>query len=587
MIGDVSSWRAILGAAMLQTLLLLCLPALLVAAKPEYAWTLEANGDVKWHRVTAAGTYLYATDNGVYAADVETGQALWKREDLKKVPDFAIEEVPGAPLLFVADDEGTMVQSTKLYALDIMTGKTIWETDKMQGRMADLFPDYGHNSIVLVATAYTGKARLQVLHVDMSSGKANWSLPLEVKVDLYVSEKGSKFMPRMDLNGHAPPAIVGDSIYLAYAGLHKIDVKSGNLVWGSAFDVTEKTLKSTNASPVVAGGLVYSSAKGVIRAFDDASGQLKWTSADFGAAIPELIHDNGTLYGRMGGVFLEPASRAYQLKKPVGVVALDAAAGSLRWRYEGAKESITNMHLDPKAGVLLVADAKNLIGLSLDASGNKVKESYRLPLEFKFKSSGAKKAAKLAGRFAMGGLAGMAKKDKSDEDQPIALVPRADGSVIVRGKQHLLLFQPQARKTGWGSAFKAPGISNFAKVMTVAAFAMSYGYHTGQAASTYLGTSQNRWHNDQRFAAINQFENAMAKRYSAAAINNKYAYMLTDVDTEEGDGPGIVGVNLETGEVERELYFKDREPDYVIDERSGTVIRTHKGKGGIFAQQVR
>ncbi len=560
---------------------------MMFAAKPEYAWTLEANGDVKWHRVTAAGTYLYATDNGVYAADAETGQELWKREDLKKVPDFAIEEVPGVPLLFVADDEGKIMKSTKLYAIDIMTGKTIWETDKLQGQMADLFPDYEHNAMVLVATAYTGKARLQVLHLDFGTGKANWELPLEVKVDLYVSEKGSKFSPRMDLNGHAAPTIAGDSLYLAYAGLHKVNLKTGKLEWGFGFDVTEKSLKNTNASPVVAGGLVYSSAKGVIRAYDDASGQLKWTSTDFGAAIPEMIHDKGTLYGRMGGVFLEPASRAYQLKKPVGVVALDAGAGSVRWRYEGAKESITNMHLDTKAGVLLVADAKNLIGLSLDASGNKVKESYRLPLEFKFKSSGAKKAAKMAGRFAMGGIAGMARKDKSDEDQPIALVPRADGQLIVRGKQHLLLFDPQAKKTGWGSAFKAPGISNFAKVMTVAAFAMSYAYHTSQAASTYYGTSENRWHNDQRFGAINQFEKAMAKRYSAAALNSKYAYMLTDVDTDDGDGPGIVGVNLENGEVERELYFKDREPDYVIDEKSGTVIRTHKGKGGIFAQQVR
>jgi len=560
---------------------------MLIAAKPEAAWTLEANGDVRWHRVTAAGTYLYATDNGLYSVEVETGQTLWKREDLRKVPDFAIEEVPGVPLLFVADDEGKLAKSTKMYALDIMTGKSIWETEKMQGQMADLFPDYQHNAIVLVAMSYANKGRLQFLHLDFGTGKANWEFLLEAKVDMYLSEKGNKFMPRVDLDGHAAPTIAGDALYLAYAGLHKVNLKTGKLEWGVAFDVTEKSLKNTNASPVAAGGLVYSSAKGVIRAYDEASGQLKWTSADFGAAIPEMILDKGTLYGRMGGVFLEPASREYQLKKPVGVVALDAAGGTLRWRYEGAKESITNMHLDTQAGVLLVADAKNLIGLSLDASGNKVKESYRLPLEFKFKSGGAKKAAKMAGRFALGGVAAMARKDKSDEDTPISLVPRTDGQLIVRGKQHLLLFDPKARKAGWGSAFKAPGISNFAKIMTIAAFAMQYSYHTGNAASTYYGTSENRWHNDQRFAAINKFENAMAKRFSAAALNSKYAYMLTDVDTDEGDGPGIVGVNLENGEAEKELLFNDREPNYVIDEKAAMVIRTHKGKGSIIAQAVR
>lgn len=566
--------------------LLLCLPLIAFAAKPEAAWTIEANGDVRWHKVTAIGTYLFATDNGLYSVNTESGQYLWKREDMKKVPEFAVEEVPGAPLLFVADDEGKFQKSTKLSAIDVMTGTTIWETEKLQGQMADIVPDYNHNAIILFSAAYAGKAKLQMLHIDMISGKLNFDLQIDAKADLYVSEKGSKFSPRMDLNGHAAPTIQGDAIYLAYAGLHKVNLKTGALEWGHAFDVTEKAFKHTNASPVVAGGLVYSSAKGVIRAYDDASGQVKFTSADFGAAIPEMLVDNGTLYGRMGGLFLDPGSRAYQLKKPVGVVAVDAASGQLRWRYEGAKESITNMHLDRTANSILVADAKNLIGLSLDASGNKVKETYKLPLEFKFKSGGAKKAAKMAGRFALGGVRGLAQKDKSGEDEPIALIPRSDGQIIVRGKQHLLLFNPKTRQTGWGSAFKAPGISNWAKVATVAAFAMQYGAATANAANTYYGTTENRWANEQRFTAMKQFNAAMAKRFSANAVNEKYAYMLTDVDTAEGDGPGIVGVNLQTGEAERELYFKDREPDYVVDEKSGTVIRTHKGKGTIVAQVV-
>jgi len=559
---------------------------LLPAAKPEAAWTIEANGDVRWHKVTGIGTYLFATDAGLYSVDTVSGQYLWKREDLKKVPEFAVEEVPGVPVLFVADDEGRFQKSTKLSAIEVLTGKTVWETEKLQGQMADLVPDYGHNGIVLVATVLTGKAKLQLLHLDMVTGQQNFELLLDAKTDLYVSEKSGKFSPRLDLNGHAPPTIQGDSMYLAYAGLHKVNLKTGKLDWGYAFDVTEKTLKHTNASPLVANGLVYSSAKGVIRAYDDASGQLKFTSADFGAAIPEMKFDNGTLYGRMGGVFLEPSSKQYTLKKPVGVVAVDAASGQLRWRYEGAKDSVTNMYLDRSANVMLIADAKNLIGLSLDASGNKVKETYKLPLEFKFKTGGAKKAAKMAGRFALGGVRGLAQKDKSGEDEPIALIPRADGSIIVRGKQHLLVFDPKTRQTGWGSAFKAPGISNFAKIATVAAFAMQYGMSTAQAANTYWGTSENRWANEQRFTAIKQFDSAMAKRYSANAVNEQYAYMLTDVHTAEGDGPGIVGVNLANGEPERELYFKDREPDYVVDEKSGTVIRTHKSKGTIVAQVV-
>ncbi|HEU0124085.1 MAG TPA: PQQ-binding-like beta-propeller repeat protein [Bryobacteraceae bacterium] len=565
--------------------LLFCFPLLLLAGKPEAAWTLEANGDVRWHKVTAIGTYLFATDAGLYSVDTVSGQYLWKREDMKKVPEFAVEEVPGTPVLFVADDEGRVMKSTKLSAIDIMTGQTVWETEKLQGMMADLVPDYSHNAVVLFSTL-GGRGKLQILHLDMVTGKANWDMQLEAKTDLYYSEKSGRFIPRMDLNGHAQPSFHGDAMYVAYAGLHKINVKTGKQEWGYAFDVTEKSFKHTNASPLVANGLVYSSAKGVIRAYDDATGALKFTSADFGAAIPEMLFDNGTVYGRMGGVFLDPTKREYSLKKPVGVVALDAATGQLRWRYEGAKDSVTNMHLDRASNSILIADAKNLIALSLDATGNKVKETYKLPLEFKFKSGGGKKAAKMAGRFALGGVRGLAQKDKSGEDEPIALIPRADGTIIVRGKQHLLQFDPKARQTGWGSAFKAPGISNFAKVATIAAFAMQYGASTAQAANTYWGTSENRWANEDRFKALKQFDAAMAKRFSANAISSKFAYMLTDVNTPEGDGPGIVGINLANGEPERELYFKDREPDYVVDELSGTVIRTHKGKGAIVAQVV-
>jgi hypothetical protein len=49
----------------------------------------------------------------------------------------------------------------------------------------------------------------------------------------------------------------------------------------------------------------------------------------------------------------------------------------------------------------------------------------------------------------------------------------------------------------------------------------------------------------------------------------------------------LTGADTANGEAERELYCKDREPGCVIDEKTGPVIRTHKGKGSIFPQQVR
>ena len=55
----------------------------------------------------------------------------------------------------------------------------------------------------------------------------------------------------------------------------------------------------------------------------------------------------------------------------------------------------------------------------------------------------------------------------------------------------------------------------------------------------------------------------------------------------EGKGPGIIGINLTTGEQERTVYFGDREPEYTADEIDGIVFRTHKNGKTITASAVR
>jgi len=568
-------------------------PALAPAAKksqpvPSNGWTLQATGEVKWSKITYAGTYLYATDAGLYSVDPETGKPLWSRDDLKKVLEFSVEEIAGSPALFVADNTGKINVQTRLLAIDILTGENIWTTDRVKGSIVDLVADYRHDAVVLFTVPMpAAKSKLDILALEMPTGKVIFESSLDDKADLYINEKSGKFMPRHDLNGHAEPVFDEDAMYVAYAGLHKFDIKTGNLLWKSAFDVTEKDFKNTNASPVIGKDMVYSSAKGVIRGFDKATGQLKFTTADFGAGVPEMVLNNGTLYGRMGGVFFEPTKREYHVKKPFGVVAVDGASGEVRWRFDGAKDAITNMHIDPAANVLLIADAKHLIGLSLDASGNKVKEAYKIQLEWKNRSSTGGKIAKNAGKFALGGVRGLAKSSPSEQDTPLAIVPRANGTLVVRGKQNLLAFDPKNRTIAWGSAFKAPGLSNFNKIMTTAAFAMAYAESTHRAATSYRGTMENDWANRDRQRAMQQYSKAMSKRYSASTATGQYAYMLTDVDTADGKGPGIVGVNLDSGEADRELYFKDREPEYVVDEQTGMVVRHHKGGGDIIGAPVK
>jgi hypothetical protein len=295
------------------------------------------------------------------------------------------------------------------------------------------------------------------------------------------------------------------------------------------------------------------------------------------------------IYGRTGGVFYETSKREYQVKKPLGIVALDLATGGMQWKYDGAKESITNIIPLPEAKTVLVADEKNLIGIAMDVRGKDVKETFRVPLKFKTKVSATKKAGRIGRGIMRGGAVGGVmggKEQKSDIDAPLSLTKKSPESIIVRGKQHVIEFNAKTRDIEWGQSFEAPGVSGWAKVAAATAFAFTYMQHTSQAASTNLGSYDNTLANERRRDDVDRYNKTLEKRFSATLGNDQYIYMLTDLKTEDGKGSGIKGINLGTGEADREVLFGDKQPRYVVDEDRALVFRTHKEGGEIFAYRL-
>jgi outer membrane protein assembly factor BamB len=564
--------------------LLWCALALTAADR----WTHSAADNVKWMRVMYSGNFVYATDGGVYAVDPASGQKAWSREDLKKVQEFNVEEVPGSPLLFISDNTGGLRSKARLVALDLTSGETVWESEQLRGSIVDLVPAYSKNMVMMVTLPEAGgKTKLAITAFHMPDGKVMWESGIEDKADFFIAEKSTGLFKKLDLSGHAPPTVTDGAVYFAYAGIHKVDLATGKMLWKSAYDVTEGAYRHANASPMVRDGVVYTSAKGQLRAFDDATGALKWTSADFGAAVAEMDFVGGVLYCRMGGSFYQLSAKAYELKKPLGVVALDPSNGQVKWKYDGAKDAITNMAVIKDAGVVMIADAKNLIGLSTEGSG-KVKEAFRVPLEFKHKESGGGKAMKIGFGALRGGALGAIKGAKGGPGEaPLVVVERPNGLLVVRAAQHLLAFDPKKREISWGTQVEPPGNSLFTKIATSAAFAMLYTMETAQAVGTYRGTMENDWANSSRVRIMDNWSKVMDKRFQKSGSTTEYAYMLSDIKNEEGKGAGLVGIDLNTGEIERRLLFKDKEPEYVIDEVEGIVYRTHKNGKDIIATEVR
>jgi hypothetical protein len=57
-----------------------------------------------------------------------------------------------------------------------------------------------------------------------------------------------------------------------------------------------------------------------------------------------------------------------------------------------------------------------------------------------------------------------------------------------------------------------------------------------------------------------------------------FVYVLTTVREGKEKGAGLVGIRMDTGRGERQILFKDKEPDYQVDELAGRVFNLRNPK---------
>lgn len=549
----------------------LLLSCFCVAQAGEPLWSHKGSSEIKWQKVTDIGTLLIGNDGGITSMDPETGKPMWARTDLKGVTEDRVEEIAGRPLLLVSINDGTFQKSTRLFALDILSGKTLWESDKLKGATVEIYPVY-EKEIVVIFTVQNNSAnrdKPDLVAFEMSQGKLLWESEVPDKVDLHGIERGGKFFPRFDLSGHQPPIHDADSLYVTYSGLHRFDLNTGKLVWKTAYDVTEGNIKRGNAQAIIDGDTIYTSAKGQLRAIDKATGSIKWTSKDFGAAVAEMTIRGNVIYGRMGGHFYDYGKREWVLKKPLGVVSVNKTGGATLNSYTKLKDSITNMAFATNQNLLIISDKDELIGLATDDGGS-LKESFKQKLEFKRKL-GAGDVIGTAAKIGFGGLRALASKGGDRDDPPVAVSIRENGLAVVRGKQHVLAFDPRSKNIAWSVEFPAPGINNWQRYSMLAITAFSYSMNAAQARTATSSFDQNRWA-ERASDDVAAYSRYVSKRYSATTESGQYIYVLTNVEEGKDKGAGLIAINLNTGESRGQVMLKDKEPEYQVDEITGRLF---------------
>lgn len=564
-------------------------------------WTFK---DAKWYAMMDTGNIVVGTDTGLAMLDGKTGQPMWQRNDLKGIKETEYNEIPGTPVLLIADNSGTLMKKTRMFALDQLSGKTMWESDKVLGYTAQVSPLLSKDMVVFLTNTSSAatKDKPDITALKLSTGELLWKAEYTEKVDLYMKEKnrrsgsgmaealiGNPFagfsdQPRYDLSGENAPIFDGDSMYLTYAGLHRYDLKTGNLLWKNVYDVTDGSLKKTNGQAIIDGDTIYTSANNIIRAIDKNSGAVKWQSKDYGkGGMAEIQLSGDTLYGRMGGQFFSGKEKKYLKKSPIGVVAFNKSTGTENWIYTGAKNSITNMMIVPEQKVMLIGDEKNLIGLDLTSSG-KVKEAYKVPLKFKFKLGAGAVAGKVM-KIGFGGLRGALSKGPDTTDEPIALIRQENGTIVARGRQHLLGFNPASHEIAWSTKYEAPGVAGWQQiVMTAIQIATTVMQQAGKEQAAY----NDNWssvdsQNADLVNSLTNYQNFMNQRFSSTKQSGNIVYVLTDLKNGDDKGSGVIGVNLLTGQGINQIIFKDKSPDYEVDETAGRLFNLNKGVLSAFA----
>ena len=351
---------------------LLCILCLFTAvSNAQTVWNTSFDGEIQFYQTTDFGILLTGTDNSLYAVDGETGQRLWRRSH-RGLDETSITPIPGTDLVLLSLDEG---KRSQLEAIDLLSGNSIWQSDKVKGDVMQLAvePESDLLAVVLVIKGFSeiGKElkREPVVHVlNLSSGVELWKHQLKSDVEMMPARFGENLgkVPHT-LDNYRAPLILDGRLFLFYEGATSYDARTGEEREREEFTINEDALALTDADPVFDENNIYISGRGKVRAIERKTGKVIWKADDLGVT-PEMAILGNTLYVRTGGQFTSIRDGEIKKHGPFGVSAIDTRTGERIWRYKGADKGITNFVFSD-VNTIFIADKDDLI--AIDAKSGK------------------------------------------------------------------------------------------------------------------------------------------------------------------------------------------------------------------------
>ena len=573
-------------------------------------WSTGLDGRVSFYQTTELGALVVGTEKSLYVLDAESGAVLWRRKDAR-LQETQAASVPGTDLLLLSAERGGR---TRLEAVDLLTGETLWQSERVRGAVMQMTFDPESNLLAVVLARDArgrprgGFKRKPFVHVfDLGAGKEIWDYEMQSEVEMMPALAGDDDADEAPytLGNYRPPFFLDNRLYLFYEGVTSLDARTGEARRREKFRVNEEGLALTEADPLVDERFVYTSGRGRVRAVSREGGEEVWEAKDLGLT-PEMYLANGVLYVRTGGQFTKLGEAEAEARGPYGVSALDAATGKVLWRYKGADKGITNLAL-PDPGTVLVADRDDLIFLDAATGKRRAKVSHKVErAAFLLLNERGEAVVGGTNEVASFDAAGGREAWRARHDPPGRGVLRTVAAVAARAAS--LYFRYGGAAT---TAFRGAALLNTVRSLRWSGLAA----HATRHSLTSLAERRAREYAGERFAAfgllsrarqlpavlrpeisaprpsidveerlldrldpalrLEQLSRHLWRRRRLAALRGNYMYFYTELKTA-GGGRGLAGVNLDTGRVGRAVRLSDPDERFVSDE-SANLLYSAKG----------
>ncbi len=580
-------------------------------AVPAANWSAKFDSQVIFYQTTETGALVVGTERSLYAVDSESGDQLWRRKNAR-LDESDVAPIPGTDLLLANLEKSG---KTRVEAIDLFTGATVWQSDKIKGGVMQMAIDLENDllAVVLVREARDrprdGLKRKPIVHVlNLSTGDEIWKQELDSDVEMTPAawSENKDAQTYFTLDNYRAPLFLDGRLHLFYEGVTSLDARTGKERMRERFRVNEEGLALTEADPVADGERLYVSGRGRVRAIARATGREIWEAKDLGLT-PEMIATDGVLYVRTGGQFTRLEDGEIAERGPYGVSAIDPVTGKIRWRYRGADRGITNLALLDDS-TALIADRDELVAIDT-ATGNpraRIKHRIERPA---FVLINELRQAVVGGRseiaafdVTLGDLArgtepvwrvrhsppgrGVLRTVAAITARAAAIYFRYGGvaTTAYRGVQ-LARTASALRWSGLATRVALPNLTDYATGAArqyVTSQFKAYGIvsrvdlarRTMRTVRARQITPQINVDVEERLldrldpaSQLEKLSRFLFRRKQLAALRGQHLYFFTDLKRE--GGRGLAGVNLNTGETERTIRLN--EPDFRLttDEIAG------------------